>query len=73
MSRLIACPVATGDQALVLDEAGSAAMIKTGPAFEVVGAGKLDDVFRASPAVAGGALYLRGVDHLYCIRRAKSE
>lgn len=73
MSRLIACPVATGDQLLLLDESGSAAIIKAGPAFEVVGSGQLDDSFWASPAVAGGDLFLRGVDDLYCVRKARSE
>jgi outer membrane protein assembly factor BamB len=56
---------------LVLDEAGEAVMIKAGPVFEVVGTGKLDDNFWSSPAVAGGDLYLRGADHLYCVRQAK--
>lgn len=69
LNRLIACPVGTGDQVLVLNEDGSAAMIKAGPKFEVVGSGKLDDNFWSSPAVAGGDLYLRGVDHLYCVRQ----
>jgi hypothetical protein len=73
LSRLIACPVGTGDQVLVLDEAGAAAIIKAGPAFEVVGTGKLDDNFWASPAIAGGDLYLRGVEHLYCVRLEKSK
>jgi hypothetical protein len=73
MNRLIACPLGTGDQVLVLDETGSAAVIKAGAKFEVVGTGKLDDVFWASPSVAGGDLYLRGVDHLYCVRQAKSK
>jgi len=58
---------------LVLDEAGAVAMIKAGPKFEVIGAGKLDDVFWASPAVAGGDLCLRGVEYLYCVRQAKSK
>ncbi len=52
MSRLIACPVATGDLVLVLNKDGSTAMIKAGPKFEVVGSGKLDDNFWSSPAVA---------------------
>lgn len=73
MSRLIACPLATGDQVLVLNEDGSAAIIKAGPAFEVVGTGKLDDVFWSSPSVAGNDLYLRGVEYLYCVRQAKSK
>jgi hypothetical protein len=58
---------------LLLDESGSAAIIKAGPTFEVVGSGKLDDVFWASPAVAGGDLYLRGGEHLYCIRQATAK
>ena len=73
MNRLIACPVATGDHVLLLDESGTAAIIKAGPAFEVIGSGKLDDNFWASPSVAGGDLFLRGVDDLYCVRKAKSE
>jgi outer membrane protein assembly factor BamB len=73
LNRLIACPVGTGDQVLLLNEDGSTAMIKAGPKFEVVGNGKLDDNFWSSPAVAGGDLYLRGVDHLYCVRQAKSK
>jgi hypothetical protein len=70
---LIACPIASGDQVLLLDESGSAAIIKAGSTFEVVGAGKLDDVFWASPAFAGGDLYLRGADYLYCVRQATSK
>lgn len=50
---------------LVLDEVGSAAIVKTGPKFKVVGSGKLDDTFWASPAIANRDLYLRGVDDLY--------
>ena len=73
LSRLIACPIASGDQVLLLDESGSAAIIKAGSTFEVVGAGKLDDVFWASPAFAGGDLYLRGADYLYCVRQATSK
>jgi outer membrane protein assembly factor BamB len=73
MSRLIACPVATGDQVLVVNEDGSAAIVKAGPDFELVGAGKLDDVFWSSPAIAYGDLYLRGVDHLYCIRASNKK
>ncbi|MDX1963034.1 MAG: PQQ-binding-like beta-propeller repeat protein [Pirellulales bacterium] len=73
MNRLIASPVGTGDQVLVTNEDGSTAIIKAGPKFEVVGNGKLDDNFWSSPAVAGGDLYLRGVDHLYCVRQAKSK
>ena len=42
-------------------------MIAAGPTFEVLAANLLDDGFDASPAAAGGELYLRGREHLYCI------
>jgi hypothetical protein len=73
LKTLVACPVGVGEQILMLDEAGSAVVIKAGPKFEVVGSGKLDDTFWASPAVAGGDLFLRGVEHLFCIKQANPE
>lgn len=73
MNRLIASPVGIGEQVLVLNEDGATAIIKAGPKFEVVGNGKLDDNFWSSPAVAGGDVYLRGVEHLYCVRHANSN
>jgi hypothetical protein len=27
-----------------------------------------DEMFWASPAIAGNALFLRGIDYVYCIR-----
>jgi outer membrane protein assembly factor BamB len=62
-----ACPTLAGDKLLVLDEAGKATWVKTGPDFEVVGSGQLNDTFWASPALAGDRLYLRGVNGLYCL------
>ena len=68
-SMVAACPILIGDQLLVISEAGDATLVKTGPEFEVVGGGKLDDVFWATPAIGDEAIYFRGVDALYCIRK----
>ena len=57
-----------GDKLLVIGEAGDASIIKVGPEFEIVGGGKLDDVFWSTPAIGDGAIYFRGVEALYCIR-----
>ena len=38
-----------------------------GPTFTEIATNSLDDVFDASPAVFGDALYLRGQENLYCI------
>ena len=42
-------------------------MLKTGPDFEVLATNTLDDEFDASPALAGGDLYLRGHTYLYAL------
>lgn len=64
----VASPIVIGGQVLFLDESGSAAVLKAGPRFEILGTSKLEDTFWASPAVGRHALVLRGVDSLYCIR-----
>ena len=43
-------------------------MVKAGPEFKVLGKNDLEEMTWSSPAVAGGALFLRTVDHLFCIR-----
>ncbi len=68
LTMVAASPIVIGDKLLILDEAGNAALVKVGPEFEVIGGGKLDDVFWSTPAVGDGALYFRGADALYCVR-----
>lgn len=60
--------VSAGDRLLVLDESGRALVLRIGPQFEVLGEGKLDDLFWASPAITSRGLLLRGAEHLYCVR-----
>lgn len=69
-SRTVAaCPVVIGNKLLVLDEAGKATWVKTGPKFEVIDTAEINDTFWASPAVAGDGIYLRGIEGLYCIKK----
>lgn len=65
---VVASPIVIGDKLLLLDEEGRAAIVRVGPELELVGGGKLDDVFWSTPSVAGKSLLLRGVEKLYCIR-----
>jgi len=69
LATIAASPLVVGENLLVLDEAGRAVLVRLGPDFEVVGGGQLEDVFWATPGVAGDALLLRGVDALYCVRQ----
>jgi outer membrane protein assembly factor BamB len=61
-------PWACGGKLFFLDDSGTTHVVQAGPAFKVLGANRLGEMTWSSPAVAGGALFLRTVDYLYCIR-----
>jgi outer membrane protein assembly factor BamB len=60
---------AVDGKVFLLDEQGCTFVVRAGPKFELLGTNKLDDLFWASPAVAGDALLLRGAESVYCIRK----
>jgi outer membrane protein assembly factor BamB len=60
-------PVGADGRVYVLGRNGVAYVLKHGPKFQVLAVNRLEDRFTASPAVAGGEIYLRGHGHLYCI------
>jgi outer membrane protein assembly factor BamB len=52
-----------------LDDGGTTHVVQAGPPFKVLGKNTLGEMCWSSPAVAAGALFLRTVDHLYCIKQ----
>jgi outer membrane protein assembly factor BamB len=65
--NVFASPVGAAGRVYVAGQEGTTAVLKAGPAFEVLATNKLDDGFNASPALVDNALYLRGKRFLYCI------
>jgi len=68
---IAACPVVAGGKIYLTDETGQTFAVKAGPEFDAAPAGKLgaeNEVFWASPAAAGGEVFVRGTDYLYCVR-----
>jgi outer membrane protein assembly factor BamB len=63
-----ASPWAADGKIFCLDDSGTTHVLQAGPTFKVLGKNKLEEMSWASPAVAGGAVFVRGVDHLYCIK-----
>jgi outer membrane protein assembly factor BamB len=61
-------PWAAGGKVFCLDDAGTTHVLRAGPKFEVLGRNTIEEMCWSSPALADGALFLRTVDHLYCIR-----
>lgn len=60
-------PVGASGRVYVVGRNGRTAVIGQGPEFKLLATNSLDDSFTASPAVAGGELFLRGHKHVYCI------
>ncbi|MDD5351307.1 MAG: PQQ-binding-like beta-propeller repeat protein [Chthoniobacteraceae bacterium] len=66
-TEIQASPGIAGDRLYVVATDGHAWVAEAGRAYKELGAGVLDDKFFASPAFAGGRLYLRGNARLYCL------
>ncbi|HJT77561.1 MAG TPA: PQQ-binding-like beta-propeller repeat protein, partial [Gemmataceae bacterium] len=66
-----ASPVAAGGYLYFPADDGTTYVLRAGPKFEVVARNELDEAIRSSPAVAHGQLFLRTLEHLYCIGRSE--
>ncbi len=65
--NLYASPVAAAGRLYITSRDGATAVLAAGDSLSVISVNHLDDEFDASPAVAGGEIYLRGRAFLYCI------
>ncbi len=68
-ARFFASPVAFDGKIFLTSESGDTFVIKAGPVHEVLRTNPLGENVYASAALAGGEIFLRGEQHLYCIRR----
>src|SRR5262249_28637993 len=71
--RFYASPVAFEDKILLTSEDGDTFVLKAGPKHEVLATNSLDEPIYASPAVAGGNIFLRAARHLYCIANGEKK
>lgn len=62
-----ASAVAFNGKLFLTSEDGDTFVIKAGPTHEVLGANSLGEPVLASPAIAGGMIFIRGEKNLYCI------
>ena len=67
LGTVYASPVAADGRVYFSGRNGTTLVIKRARELKVVATNRLDDVFDASPAIAGNQLLLRGGRHLYCI------
>ena len=63
-------PVGANGRLYLATEDDDVVVVKMGEKYEVLATNTLaDQMFIATPAIAGGSLYLRSQDALYCIRQ----
>jgi outer membrane protein assembly factor BamB len=68
--NLKSSPVGVKDRLYISTEEGDVVVVKMGEKFEVLATNTLaDQSFIATPAVAGGSIYLRSETTLFCIRK----
>ena len=65
--NVFASPVAAAGRIYITGREGTTAVIKPGPALEVIATNTLEDHFDASPALVDREMYLRGNRNLYCV------
>ena len=64
-----ASPVSAEGRLYFLDDAGTMHVVRAGSEFEVLARNDLGEECRASPAISGGQIFLRGLRHLFAIAK----
>jgi outer membrane protein assembly factor BamB len=66
-SGFSASPVAADGRIYLSSEDGDIFVVRTGPAFELLGKNRMGEPLMATPAIAGGTMYVRGERHLFAV------
>lgn len=68
-----ASPIGAGDYLYFPDDDGKTFVLKAGPKCDVIARNALEEECYASPAVARGQIFLRTLNHLYCLGKPREE
>jgi outer membrane protein assembly factor BamB len=68
-ATFMASMVGFGERILQVSEGGDTFVLKAGPKHDILRTNSLDEPIYASPALAGGTIYLRGEQHLFAIKK----
>jgi outer membrane protein assembly factor BamB len=64
-----ASPVAADGRLYFTSEQGEVRIVKAGPKFELLAVNDMGDICMATPAISGGALFVRSQNYLWCLGR----
>jgi len=66
-AKFTSSPVGVAGAILMTSEDGDTYVIKAGPEYAVLGTNSIGEPVFASPAIAGGRIFIRGASHLFAI------
>src|SRR5205823_3887582 len=66
-----ASPLLIGGKVYAAHITGDVYVFAAEPTYRLLARNELGETIRATPAVAGGRLYIRGEHHLYCIGKSR--
>jgi outer membrane protein assembly factor BamB len=66
-----ASPIAAGGMIYALDHSGTAYVLRADRVYQLVAKNRLEETCFATPAISDDCIYIRTVDHLYCIGSAE--
>lgn len=64
-------PVCIDGKLYAISEKGEVVVMDASPEYRLIGKTALNDFSHATPAIAGGRMYLRTFEHLYCLEAGK--
>ena len=70
--QMVASPVAAHGYIYTVNESGTFAVLRAGDTLDVVAVNKLGESVRATPAIAGDALYVRSAGHLWAFAERRT-
>lgn len=66
-ASFFASPTLVGERVLLISASGKAFWLASGAEYRLLGTAEFGEKVHASPALAGGRLFVRGERHLFCI------
>ena len=61
-------PILVNDRVYIIDVSGTVQIFKMDDKFHLLGSARLEEPVYATPALVDDSIYVRGLDHLFCIR-----
>jgi outer membrane protein assembly factor BamB len=71
--EFFASPVCAGDRLFGVDKTGVVVVVAAADKFQLLAGNPLEEATQATPAIAGGRMFIRTLEHLHCIGTRQAD